>query len=185
MFWHCNMCFCQSLREPTITRRSNKHQLHTCLNLDCCHMLIKPHTCSQHLLHSHTFLHSLGQKSPQIQCHPGWRACTAAVSITWICSVLACPPWSPVSLSAKPSGLYQTSQRGLSINCAVGSSEVMDSFGFLRLSFRTLQMHQGVLTFSSFIVSSRKRPLSFSVAPALPLPSLFLARRQSMRVTGL
>lgn len=49
----------------------------------------------------------------QVQCHPGWGVCTAALCpLPGSVSVLACPPWSPVSLSAKPSGLYQPTHGG-------------------------------------------------------------------------
>ena len=126
--------------------------------------------------HTHTHLDTHGRLYRSTGPMPPWLRCMyySSMSAGWVRSVLACPPWSPVSLSAKPSGLYQTSPWGCLLIVPLGSSEVRDSLGSLLRSFKTLQLYQGVLTLCSSIVSSGKSPLSFSVGHALSSPPLSL-----------
>lgn len=173
---------------------SNAHMLKSQLQS---HAHKKPTPAHKHLQLSHSFFflflsltkthtHTEDSTSQQVQCHPGWGACTAA-----LCPLpgsVQCWPVLHEALSAcqlSQVDCTKSTHRGCLVNCTVGSSEVKDSLSSLLLSFETLQLHQGVLTLCSSIVSSGKRPSFFLYCSCSFLSlSLSSARRQSMRVTG-
>lgn len=152
------------------------HSFSFCLTRTHTHI----HTTHTHLdtdtdidMDTHTYTHHTQKLYQSTGPMPPWLRCMYCCSMppAWICSVLSCPPWGPVSLSAKPSGLYQTKQWGVSLNCTAGSSRMTDSLGSLLLLFNTLDLHQVVLLLCTSSVSSVEKPLCLSLLPLLfPFP---------------